>query len=169
MITILYPEKDYTAADLALKTQALAQNAGNKIYIVPRHYGRQEINVQKNLEKTKIALLIIHDAKLLDDSISSELNFLISKNIKIYALIPQGVQLGLELEQYSHAKIQRYSGKGQDELIDEMQKLIKGIQQDVKGEGFDSNSSDWGVFIATLLLVLALISLVINSTSKKVK
>ena len=89
MISILYNHGDFEAASIALKAQSLAQtSAVNKIYIVPKHYGRNQNELTMNLKKTKIAIFISHDIRKFDEDTKKELEFLKQKSIPIHYLVP---------------------------------------------------------------------------------
>jgi hypothetical protein len=86
MLTILYPEGDYTSADIAIRTQALAQ--GQPVYVVPKHYGRNEATVFKKLAKSNDVLFIAYDKTLIDEHTAQEIQFLLEKGKTIHAIIP---------------------------------------------------------------------------------
>jgi hypothetical protein len=86
MLTILYPEGDYTSADIAIRTQALAQ--GQPVYVVPKHYGRNEATVFKKLAKSNDILFIAYDKMTIDEHTAQEIQFLLEKGKTIHAIIP---------------------------------------------------------------------------------
>lgn len=77
MITILYPKNDFDAANVAVKVQSLAQSRNQKIYVVPKHYGRNRTEVQESLKKSSVALLIAQSANEIDRDTLDELKVLI--------------------------------------------------------------------------------------------
>ncbi|HTB32734.1 MAG TPA: hypothetical protein VK808_11940 [Bacteroidia bacterium] len=89
MISILYPEGDYEAADIALKAQSLSYSSNTNIYIVPKHYGRNEEAIYKNLGKAKLAIFIMYENGKIDANTIKELEYLTSKDVKIYSIIPE--------------------------------------------------------------------------------
>ncbi|MEJ0057676.1 MAG: hypothetical protein WDN75_19740 [Bacteroidota bacterium] len=97
MISILYPEGDYTSADIAIKLQSLAQAQAGQIFIVPKHFGRNDENVYKNLGSSETAILLSHDKFTLDDATKKELVFLLNNKAKIYSIAPVQSKRSLDL------------------------------------------------------------------------
>lgn len=123
MITILYSESDYSAADIAIKVQAIAQGKGTKIYIVPKHYGRIEENVYKNLRKSTIVLFLAYDKTKIDNSTRKELEFLINKGKNIYSIIPVNMELPI-INKSQNIKIIQYHKKGKIEFVNEIKNIL---------------------------------------------
>jgi len=97
MISILYPEGDYTSADIAIKLQALAQAQANQVFIVPKHFGRNDENVYKNLKASKTAILLIHGKSTLDESTLTELKYLLKNKSRIYSIAPTQAKKSIKL------------------------------------------------------------------------
>ncbi len=89
MLSILYPKEDYTAADVAVRVQALAAGEGQKIQVVPKHFGRNPQQVEKQLKQTAAALFIACDKLKLDADSKQELAVLQEKKRKIICVVPQ--------------------------------------------------------------------------------
>lgn len=107
MIILLYPEKDYTSADIAIKVQALAagQNKAKNIYVIPKHYGRNENEIQKKMDKAKEVLLLAYDKLKLDDGTTKELDYLLDRGVKVHAIVPSEAELPNTplIERYNYA------------------------------------------------------------------
>ena len=102
MITILYPKDDYEAANIALKAQALSQSDTTKIYIVPKHFGRNEDSIKQNLSKTKVALYIAFEREV-DYITLDELTYLDQRHVPIYCIIPDNIENPLPESETSEA------------------------------------------------------------------
>ena len=88
MISILYGERDFEAASIALKVQSLSQNQPTRIYIVPKHYGRNVEEIHKNLLQTQAAVFLAYDLHSVDEITKQELAVLKSNNIPIKYVVP---------------------------------------------------------------------------------
>ena len=98
MITILYPKNDFDAANVAVKVQSLAQSRNQKIYVVPKHYGRNRTEVQESLKKSSVALLIAQSANEIDRDTLDELKVLIDYKKKVIGFIPDELSLTKSME-----------------------------------------------------------------------
>jgi len=152
MISILYPEGDFTSADIAIKLQALAQVQSEQIFIVPKHFGRNSENVYKNLDASKTALLLLHDKIALDVDTKKEIEFLISKGAIIYSIAPIEAKKSLMLPQKvsSHYYDRLKSG----DFLNTVQSIVTDLQ---KRKDTVSLGDDFG----GILIVMALIILII--------
>lgn len=88
MIALLYAYGDWEAADVALKVEAIAESKGIRVFLVPKHSYRVNEKVMLQLQKCEKALLIVKDAKRIDDETQNELQILSKKNIPVYGFIP---------------------------------------------------------------------------------
>ena len=114
MISIIYCERDFEAASIALKVQSLSQNQPIRIYIVPKHYGRNIEEVNKNLLQTTIAVFLCHDLGVIDGTTKNELQLLRANNIPIKYIVPSNYAFpGFEWE-ISNQSIYRYSAQAAD-------------------------------------------------------
>jgi len=152
MISILYPEGDFTSADIAIKLQALAQAQSEQIFIVPKHFGRNSENVYKNLGASKTALLLLHDKMTLDVDTRKEIDFLITRGAIIYSIAPIEAKNSISLPQRvsSHYYDRLKSG----DFLNTVQSIITDLQ---KRKDTISLGNDFG----GILLVMALIILII--------
>jgi hypothetical protein len=156
MISILYNEKDYEAASIALKVQSLAQNSTSKIYIVPKHYGRNPDNVSANLSKTQSAIFIAHDTSSIDEQTKQELTNLIDKSIPLQIVIPNWFKLrNSVLEHYQNKSVYEYSNTDKSQIVNDLAQYIKKIPQKIKGSSKQKNDDiAAGILIAGLALLL---------------
>ena len=91
MISILYSERDYEAASIALKVQSLSQNQQISIYIVPKHYGRSQVAVYQKLNTTKAAIFLACESKTIDPLTTNELLHLRKKRIPIKYIVKRHI------------------------------------------------------------------------------
>ena len=116
MITILFPEDDYQAAEIAVKTEALVER--NDLYIVPKYPWRKEDLVWENLDKTDMALFIAFASKGLDKRTSRELEYLLNKQVPVYALLPA------HFPKLPFDNIHQIRFQTKRELVENLEKLI---------------------------------------------
>ena len=155
MITIIYPFGDYTAADMAIKMQALASVQNKPIYVVPKHFGRKDEKVEKKLSETKIALLLVADKKTLDKKTKLEIDFLIHLDVPIYAFIPNYLEI-----QNKKIKAYKYDPKNKNDLYQQLSIFFKNLEINES-----NNTSDWFdllVAIGTIAAGLLLLSILLN-------
>jgi len=126
MISILYPKDDFDAANVAVKVQALAQSKNQKVYVVPKHYGRNKAEIQMNLSKTKTALFIIQTAEKVDRGTIDELNLLMEYKAQIVGFIPHNVRLTSKLSSYIN--LQKYNRGDSNSLKSSMMNFISSKQ-----------------------------------------
>ena len=150
MISIFYSEGDYGAADIAVKLQALAQLQAGQIFIVPKHFGRNQINVEKNLKKSKTAIFLAHDKNVLDSHTKREVAFLSRNKARIYAIVPvqfkQSLQLPKSVSTNYYDKL-----KGGDFL-----KTVQKISTEFQSRRQPANSD-----FSALLVIMALIIFIV--------
>jgi coenzyme F420-reducing hydrogenase delta subunit len=154
MLTILYPEGDYTSADIAIRTQALAQ--GQSVYVVPKHYGRNEETVFKKLQKSKDVLFIAYDKMTLDAHTTQEIQFLLEKGKTIHAIIPDAL-LGMS----PRAKIYTFSKTNKSDFAQAIQTFMNSVKP--LHPAITSKQSKDDAFLAligVLLLSILFLSLV---------
>jgi hypothetical protein len=160
MISILYPENDYEAADIAIKAQALSRNT--PIYIVPKHYGRNETDVYKNLGKTKLAIFLAFDKHKIDKKTTDELTFLVSKKIRIYSIIPDGMR-PIPVILADNTELFPYPNKDKKNAIKKINEVslqLATLQKKI------SPNDEVATGIAAVVLVILLLSL-LSGTSKR--
>jgi hypothetical protein len=162
MISILYPKEDFTSADIAIKLQALAQEQSEQIFIVPKHFGRNEENVYKKLSESNTALLLLHDKLALDDATRKEVNFLLKKGATIYSIAPNEAKSSLNLSKKKKVSSHYYDRFKSGDFLKTVQDIINHLNMRKEAK---SSDNDLGI----ILLVLALIILVIAAFSNDKK
>jgi hypothetical protein len=150
MISILYPKDDYTSADIAIKIQALAQNQPGTIFIVPKHFGRNDINVQKNLLGSSSAMLLLHDKRSLDVDTKKEIELLVKNKKKVFCIAPKQSKPYLKLPPVITPHFFDPSKPG--DFLATVQR-ISGELKDQKDKG-----GDFGMFLIMLALIMLIIS-----------
>jgi hypothetical protein len=160
MLTIIYPENDYTSADIAIRVQALAQGQGQKIYVVPKHLGRNEENIFKNLKKTDTVLFIAYDKTQLDNSTLDELSWLIKNNKLIHAIVPDNMKmdLGQNLRTYT------YSQMNHSDFAAGINRFVNQLQNEQKVKNGTKNDN---ILVLVGLLVLSILFLSLVNDGKK--
>jgi hypothetical protein len=156
MIAILYPKDDYTAADIGVKINALALNQKSKIYVVPKHYGRNQQSIYANLKKAKEPLLLMHDTTTLDSETAEELNFLLQNQVAVNAIIPQKSNLGLAPRNFNG--IHEYDPKDPNGFLKPINEYLTSI-------GKQNTNKNTGVVLG--LLAIILLGIAFSSDGKK--
>lgn len=155
MLTIIYPEGDYTAADIAIRAQALAQGQGKQLYIVPKHLGRNKEAILKKLNKTNETLFISYDKSVLDENTRQELNFLLEKGKKIHAIVPEQMILTLD-----NTKPYYYSKKNKYDFSNAIQRFI--AENQPPANAALNKHGELLILIGVLLLSILLLSTIAN-------
>ena len=158
MLSILYPKEDYTAADVAVRVQALAAGEGQKIQVIAKHFGRNPLEVEKQLKRTKIALFIACDQVKLDDNSQQELDILLKKHCKIICIVPQKFESLPENED----NIEKYTYTQGDarSFADTAQNFVKKLKDFQISSPPAKKNNDISLLIAGGLLVAGIIFLV---------
>jgi hypothetical protein len=155
MLTILYSEGDYTAADIAIRVQALAQGQGQQIYVSPKHFGRNEESVKKALSKSKNALFIAFDKTSIDAKTIQEINYLHALPCKIYAIVPSEMALPkIPMEVY------KFQSKSFSNFTDVVQRFIQKLNE-------NKNTKNNQFLIGTGILILSVLLLSLLDNEKK--
>lgn len=151
MITILYPKDDFDAANVAVKVQALAQSRNQKIYVVPKHYGRNRTEVQESLKKSSVALLIAQSANEIDQDTLNELKILIDCKKKVIGFIPDKLSLTKSIE--NSITLEKYHKGDSNELRSGIINYLARVQK----------NQDAGGILVVLGLILFLFLLAFNT------
>lgn len=88
MLTLLYPENDRNAADVAIRVQALAAGEGQKIQVILKKTDNKKKQTQ--IKKTTTAILIAYDQLALDQDTAQFIDKLLEQNCKIFCFLPKG-------------------------------------------------------------------------------
>lgn len=156
-IGIIYPERDWTAADLALRLEVFAFEKDIDVYISPRHTVRLDENiVLKKLNSCHYVIFIAHDIMIPDEVTLNELKQL--KKPFVIALLPDNFQLKnmdhlinenrLHVLTYQQGRLHERNLK---ELIDEIFKTFK--EKDKQKEKVRKNEEFQLELLKALLLV----------------
>ncbi|GAB4340884.1 MAG: hypothetical protein OHK0038_20430 [Flammeovirgaceae bacterium] len=157
MLTILYSEGDYTAADIAIRVQALAQGQGQQLYVSPKHFGRNEESVKKALSKSKNALFIAFDKTTIDDKTLQEIKYLQSIPCKIYAIVPMEMTLpNIPMDVY------KFQSKNFSNFVEVVQNFIKHLS-----ENNSKSPKNNQLLIGTGILILSILLLSLFDNEKK--
>lgn len=162
MISIIYSERDYEAANIALKVQSLSQNQKEKIYIVPKHFGRNSATVQQMLAKSKAAVFLAVDSKRVDDITFQELLFLRQNRKPIKYIVPNRYSLN-DLQTKEVDVYRYYPNTTRNNLIRNISATISELEERA------NNSSNEGVLAAIILSALLLLGLSSTSSTKAAK
>jgi hypothetical protein len=150
MISILYSERDYEAANTALKVQSLSQNQPVSIYIVPKHYGRNEIDVYRKLDKTKAAIFIAVDGKKADDITLYELERLKNNKVPIKFIVPY--RYNIDYFKPKESDIYRYyPNTTKNNLVRNLSNTIQELNSQVAAKDKDNTMA--AIILAALLLL----------------
>ncbi len=157
MLSILYPQGDYAAADVAVRVQALAAGENQTIQVIAKHFGRNSDQVDKQLNQTTAALFIACDQLDLDENSRKELAILQQKPCKIICVVPQNFVFpdDKNLERYT------YTQGDTDSFAETVQKFVDELKQSRKMPVPSTQKSDSGasLLIAGGLLVAGIIFL----------
>ena len=162
MISILYNKDDFEAASIAMRVQSLAQNAASKIYIVPKHYGRNQAVVYSNLGKTEYAIFLAHDVNETDGETLNELIELKKKNVPIQFVLPIGYEID-EKKLSASDSINYYHSGNQNQIISDLASTITNLsnkqshaRQVPRGRTANNDAVAIGIIAGLALLLLAL-------------
>lgn len=160
MISIIYPQGDFEAADIAIKTQALAQSSGKKIYIVPKHFGRNHDAVFQNLSKTTTALFLAFEKFDLDDDTQSELEYLLGRRVQVFGVIPDTMDFPFFDE--DSFEIVTYPQHGKWQAIAKISDVIKKISPNSQSPS--GNETNVAVIMTVLLLLVIILTISAQGT-----
>ena len=107
MIGFIYPKDDWTAAEIAIKMQALAASQGKKVYSPPKNTRRNKKEIEIMLSRIKHAIFLAYDNKNIDDDTKWELEVLKNHGADIYFVVPKDMipalkSLGIQDNIYSY-------------------------------------------------------------------
>lgn len=165
MLTIFYPKEDYTAADVAVRVQALAAGENQTVQVITKHIRRNQKQVTQQLRQTTAALFIACDRLELDEKSQQELADLQYKNCKIICVVPQDF---VELPKSPNIERYTYTQGDTGSFAETVQKFVdklKHAQQRAAPEQKSDNGA--ALLIAGGLLVAGIIFLASLNTDKK--
>jgi hypothetical protein len=168
MVSILYCDRDFEAANIALKVQSLSQSQPVKIYIVPKHYGRSEAVVSQNLNKTDAAIFLAYESKALDEMTAHELSFLKRNKVPVKYIVPNDFQSDLV---FANGNVIRYDAHplNNNKIINDLSRTVGELntQMKVKKVAADENSGAVFFIIGMALFLLGLVASTSADTKPK--
>ena len=152
MLTILYPKEDYTSADIALRVQALAQSQNQKVYTVPKHYGRNSEAVFAKLSKSSAVLFIVHDQEQIDQDTQAELEFLLQKGKTIHAIVPESLKILPEA-------IKKHTYQDKSQFTDTLNEFTNSLKKKPHKSKKDTQNFALLILAGTLMIVILFLML----------
>lgn len=150
---IIFPERDWTAADIALKIQSLAYNNDIDCYISPKHIARDNNKVFIELNKCNYIIFIAHDVNVPDNITQRELE--VVKKKPVLGIVIESFKL-----KYPFFKEFRYKQK--DDVIEYIQNEIGKIKHSKTNTRKHKNED-----IVLLMGLTALLIILIGVSSKR--
>jgi hypothetical protein len=172
MISILYNANDFEAASIALKVQSLSQNQPVRIYIVPKHYGRNESEVFENLKDSRAAIFLSFDIHELDGDTGRELDFLKKNGVVVKYIVPTTFNIPIlqaaQRDVYSFVAHKNNVADVVNNLSSTIADLKKEIEETarvkpVKKSKIKSENADNSVFLMIVLLAVVLLGMLTSS------
>jgi len=153
MITLIYPAGDFTAANIAIKLQALAYDKKIKVYIVPKHFGRKKVNVILNIINSNLIIFFIYDVDIIDVGTRDEIRYALAKRKKIISIIPTTVKWPFQAS--ANIKLIKYQRSNPQTLINNIQGFIT-----------DYDASKTTAIFGIALVLLSLLMLALSKEKK---
>jgi len=148
-IGIIHPERDWTAADVAIKIQAIAFSANIDCFISPKHTIRNDNKVLLSLKKCSYILFLSHDIKNPDEVTIKELKYL--KNKPIIAIVKKPFK---KLENVTFKNIIEYETTKNP--FEYLKKIIDNLSKEQKSIKIKKKENDVLLLGLTALLLLLL-------------
>ena len=154
-VALIYPQGDYTAAEIAHKLKALAEGRNLKIYVSNKNLREKKISPAVKFKNVTTAILIMYDTKIIDKDTDSELRYFCDKNIHTLLVVPDTFKNEYNCRSFD---IHRYKEGDQDSFMREISSIknhFKPVER--KNISTSSNSSNnilWILFGLILLLLL---------------
>jgi hypothetical protein len=151
MIAFLYPKEDWTAAEIALKVQAVAASQNLEVYSVPKFQKNRNDQIFQKLSKATQAIFLARDVKLVDADTQEHLKFLKEKGKPVYFILPTGMEA--EARGLGFVKdIRTYNPEDKMAIIPIVEQLLGELKNDTNAEG----AAAFIVLVGLLLLILFL-------------
>jgi hypothetical protein len=158
MIAFLYPKEDWTAAEIALKIQAVAASQDIEVYSVPKFQKNRKELIFQRLSKTSQAIFLAYDVKSIDEDTQDHLMFLKEKKKPVYFIIPKDMENTVGALGFAQ-NIRLYDPADKMAIIPITESLLEDLKNDANREGM-------AVFIVLVGILLMILFLVL-STSKE--
>lgn len=151
MIAFLYPKEDWTAADIALKVQAVAASQDIEVYSVPKFQQNRKDQIFMKLSKISQAMFLARDVKVIDTDTQEHLKFLQQKRKPVYFILPKGMENEAKALGFSE-NIKTYDPEDKMAII----RITEGILADLKNNADAEGAAVFIVLVGLLLLILFL-------------
>jgi len=158
MIAFLYPKEDWTAAEIALKVQAVAASQEIEVYSVPKFQKNRKEQIFEKLSKSTQAMFLAYDVKVIDEDTREELKFLKDKGKPVYFILPKGMNGEAKALGFSE-HIRTYDPENKMAIIQITERLLEDLKKDVNAEGL-------AVFIVLVGLLLLILFLVLSASKE---
>ena len=158
MIAFLYPKEDWTAAEIALKIQAVAASQDIEVYSVPKFQKNRKEQIIQRLSKVSQAIFLARDVKEIDDDTREQLIFLKEKSKPVYFIIPKGMENQATALGFSE-NIRAYDPDDKMAIIQITESLLEDLKNDANKEGL-------AVFIVLVGMLLLILFLVLSASKE---
>jgi len=161
MITLIYPEGDWTAAEVVIKMQALAASQGYKVYVTPKNTRRDEEHIKLQLRKTVYAIFTAIDKRDVDENSLWELKFLHKNDVVIYYAVPGGFHLPEGL--YKRKNVFYFSRDDPEEIIKSLDDILAKIKKEAREESYKkgTGTTESGYAAESAAILVALLGLLL--------
>jgi hypothetical protein len=158
MIAFLYPKEDWTAADIALKVQAVAASQDIEVYSVPKYQQNRREQIYQKLSKVSHAIFIARDIKTIDPDTREHLNYLKDKGKDVYFLVPAGMESEAEALGFQR-NIRTYDPANPMAILQIAESLLTDLRQQADAEGL-------AIFIVLVGMLLLILYLALSAAKK---
>lgn len=159
MISILYSAQDYEAASIALKLQSLSHGQAVRVYIVPKHYGRNEAGIAQNLNKTQAALFLAYETTCVDDATLNELAILRHRGVPIRYVLPVSFNPGQIPAEASEVFRYHANSMSNETLLRDLSQTITSLNMQVTQRNFTAPKDKMSIALVGVMVGLSLILL----------
>jgi hypothetical protein len=157
MIAFLYPKEDWTAAEIALKIQAVAASQDIEVYSVPKFQKNRKELIFQRLSKTSQAIFLACDVKTIDEDTQDQLMFLKEKKKPVYFIVPKDMENTVTALGFTET-IRLYDPADKMAIIQITEKLLQDLKKDAN-EGL-------AVFIVLVGMLLLILFLVLSASKE---
>jgi hypothetical protein len=158
MIAFLYPKEDWTAAEIALKVQAVAASQDIDVYSVPKFQKNRKEQIFQKLSKVSQAIFLARDVKLIDEDTQEQLKFLKEKNTPVYFILPKEMENEAGALGFSK-NIRTYDPSDKMAIIPITEHLLEDLKKETNAEGM-------AVFVVLVGLLLLILFLVLSASKE---
>ena len=158
MIAFLYPKEDWTAAEIALKIQAVAASQDIEVYSVPKFQKNRKELIFQRLSKTSQAIFLAYDVKSLDEDTQDHLIFLKEKKKPVYFIIPKDMENTVKALGFAE-NIRVYNPADRMAIIPITESLLEDLKNDANREGM-------AVFVVLVGMLLMILFLVLSASKE---